>query len=89
MFKTSFLLFLLVGSVSNLLQAQQVPKSTKIEEAQVPSAVKSSYEQGLGYEILHWEKVSLNANQERYVAIYTALDPASGQMLTRRVRYNP
>ncbi len=71
-----------------MLSAQQTPKSAKIEEAQVPPVVKSSYEESLGYEVLYWEKVSINANQERYVATYASLDPASGQMLTQRVRYN-
>ncbi len=89
MSKNLFLLLFSVVCMSTMLSAQQAPKSTKIEEAQVPTSVKSSYEEILGYEVLYWEKVSINANQERYVATYTSLDPASGQMLTRRVRYNP
>jgi hypothetical protein len=89
MFKNFLLLLFLLGNMSTWGYAQQVLKITRIEETQVPAPVKASYEESLGYEILHWEKVSLNANQERYVATYLALDNASGQMTTRRARYNP
>lgn len=82
------LVFIYFGSLS--VQGQVALKSKKIEESQVPEAVKTSYQNAYGFPVKSWEKHEgniKNKSKVKYVAIFESLDPTAGKMLTTRSRY--
>jgi hypothetical protein len=87
--KITFILsLLLIGFWS--VEAQVNVKADKIEESQVPQAVKEAYNNAYGFPVKSWEKHESsikNKSGVKYVASFESLDPSSGKMLTTRARY--
>lgn len=60
--------------------------SERIDESQVPPAVKNKEGLADGFPIEAWFKVKLSNSQIRFVAVYQQLNPASGKVLQKRQR---
>lgn len=82
--KTTFIALTLILMSFAVLQGQVKINANKIEESQVPEAVKNAYQSAIGFPVKRWEKHEgsvKNKSGIKYVAIFES------NMLPTRARY--
>jgi hypothetical protein len=71
--------------IGSALQAQ--PNAESIKATDVPTVVKETFENNVGFPVDEWRKLTING-APRFVAVFQMLDPTSGKTLQNRYRYN-